>query len=75
MPHKINPCKEYIPKAFPTGHDLILDSEIIMVNGKTGELLPFGSLGVNKREEFPDAEICLFIFDCIYYNGKDLTKT
>lgn len=74
MEHKINPCKIFIPQAFPTGQDMILDSEIIMVNRDTGELLPFGTLGVHKREQFATAEACLFIFDCIFYNGEDLTK-
>ncbi|XP_013101415.2 DNA ligase 3 [Stomoxys calcitrans] len=72
--HKIRRFKEFIPKAFPGSGDMILDSEIIMVDTVTGELLPFGSLGAHKKKEFPNAEVCLFVFDCILYKGEDLTN-
>ncbi|KAG8037370.1 hypothetical protein G9C98_005580 [Cotesia typhae] len=48
LPHKVNHFKEYIPKAFPDGDDLILDCEILMIDTKTGQPLPFGTLGVHK---------------------------
>ncbi|GJQ69356.1 lig3 [Trypoxylus dichotomus] len=73
MTHKITHFKDYIPKAFPHGKDLILDSEILMVDVNTGKPLPFGTLGKHKKEHFKDASVCLFVFDCIYYNGEDLT--
>jgi len=63
---------KYIPQAFPRGEDLILDSEILMVDTNTGQPLPFGTLGVHRKAEFKDASACLFVFDCIYYNGKSL---
>ncbi|KOC62534.1 DNA ligase 3 [Habropoda laboriosa] len=72
LPHKVNLFKDYIPKAFPDGDDLILDSEVLMIDTKTGQPLPFGSLGVHKKAEFKDANVCLFVFDCIYYNGEVL---
>ncbi|XP_014214879.1 DNA ligase 3 [Copidosoma floridanum] len=72
LSHKVNFLKEYIPKAFPHGDDLILDSEILMVDARDGKPLPFGSLGVHKRSEFKDANVCLFVFDIIYYNGESL---
>ena len=34
--------------------------------------MPFGSLGVHKGSDFKDANPCLFVFDCIYYNGENL---
>lgn len=74
LDHKIRRCREFIPKAFPAGYDLILDSEIIVVDTKTGQLLPFGTLGIHKKQQFSSSEVCLFVFDCIYYNGEDLTK-
>lgn len=64
--------KDYIPLAFPDGSDLILDSEILMVDNKTGQPLPFGTLGKHKQAGFTDATPCLFVFDCIYYNGENL---
>nr|BDT62823.1 MAG: DNA ligase 3-like protein [Metapenaeus joyneri majanivirus] len=79
MPHKLNLVvlqvshfKDYIPKAFPHGKDIILDAEIIMMDTKTGNPLPFGTLGVHKKSEFKDATVCLFVFDCLHYNGEDL---
>ena len=44
----MNHFKDYIPKAFPHGNDLILDSEVLMVDTKTSKPLPFGTLGVHK---------------------------
>lgn len=72
--HKIAKLREFLPKAFPTGKTLILDSEIIMVDSVTSAILPFGTLGKHKKEENPNAVACLFIFDCLYFNGEDLTS-
>lgn len=72
LPHKVNHFKDYIPQAFPHGKDLILDSEILMIDTQTGNPLPFGSLGIHKKSEFKDANVCLFVFDCVYYNGQSL---
>ncbi|KAF7990445.1 hypothetical protein HCN44_000250 [Aphidius gifuensis] len=69
MPHKVTDFEKFIPKAFPNGDDLILDSEIIMTDRTTGQLLPFGSLGGKKTKDNPNINVCIFIFDCIYYNG------
>ena len=40
--------KDYIPDAFPGGDNLILDAEVLLVDTKTGNPLPFGTLGVHK---------------------------
>lgn len=40
--------KDFIPAAFPTGSDLILDAEVLLVDNNTGNPLPFGTLGVHK---------------------------
>lgn len=74
MPHKISHFKDFIPTAFPDADELILDSEILMVDTTNGKPLPFGTLGVHKKNEFKDASVCLFVFDCIFYNGEDLTQ-
>ncbi|XP_045767687.1 DNA ligase 3 [Maniola jurtina] len=72
MAHKVNHFKDYLPKAFPKGNDLILDAEVLMVDVNTGKPLPFGTLGKHKGSEFKDAHVCLYIFDCLYYNGEVL---
>ena len=59
-----------------------------MVDNKTGNPLPFGTLGVHKvqyyhihlalifcdfqRTAFKEATCCLFIFDILYFNGENL---
>lgn len=40
--------KDYIPQAFPGATDLILDSEILLMDTKTNKPLPFGTLGTHK---------------------------
>ncbi|XP_023939121.2 DNA ligase 3 [Bicyclus anynana] len=72
LAHKVNHFKDYLPKAFPKGNDLILDAEVLMVDNNTGKPLPFGTLGKHKHSEFKDAQVCLYIFDCLYYNGDIL---
>jgi len=72
MAHKVKHFKDYIPKAFPKAADLILDTEVLLVDNKTGKPLPFGSLGVHKGSDFKDADPCLFVFDCLLYNGENL---
>lgn len=74
MEHKVKPFRNIVAKAFPNVQDLILDAEVIMVDTVTGDLLPFGSLGIHKKEGFANAQVCLFIFDCLYIDGENLTK-
>lgn len=97
--------KDYIPQAFPGGHSMILDAEVLLIDTKTSKPLPFGTLGVHKvrtpkpiftlffeninfvtqlslwprhtllslqKAAFQDANVCLFVFDCIYFNGLSL---
>ncbi|XP_010720052.2 DNA ligase 3 [Meleagris gallopavo] len=72
LPHKVAHFKDFIPQAFPGGHSMILDSEVLLIDNKTGKPLPFGSLGVHKKAAFQDANVCLFVFDCIYFNDISL---
>ena len=82
--------KDYLPQACPHGDSMILDSEVLMVDLKTGNPLPFGTLGIHKvclmllimldlysvlqKSAFKDAVPCLFIFDIIYFNGQSLLE-
>lgn len=70
--HKVQHLKEFIPRAFPHGNDIVLDSEILLVDTQTGKPLPFGTLGIHKKAAFQAASVCLFVFDCLHYNGKSL---
>lgn len=72
LPHKVSHFKEYIPKAFPSGDDLILDAEVLLIDTNTGTPLPFGTLGKHKKEQFKDANVCLFVFDCLHINGENI---
>ncbi|KAK6041275.1 ATP-dependent DNA ligase domain protein, partial [Cooperia oncophora] len=49
--HKISHFEKVIPKAFPAGLDLIIDAEVLLVDKSTGKPLPFGTLGVHKKEQ------------------------
>uniref|UniRef100_A0A8C9W6X6 DNA ligase n=1 Tax=Scleropages formosus TaxID=113540 RepID=A0A8C9W6X6_SCLFO len=72
LPHKVNHFKEFIPQAFSGGHSMILDAEVLLIDTNSGKPLPFGTLGVHKKAAFKDAQVCLFVFDCIYFNGVSL---
>jgi len=72
QPHKVANIKDYLPKACPHGDSMILDSEVLLVDNKTGKPLPFGTLGIHKKSAFKDATCCLFIFDMIHFNGETL---
>ncbi len=58
--------------------EVILDGECVAVNMETGEFLPFQELMHRRRkygieeaiEKYPTV---LFLFDCLYLNGEDLT--
>ncbi|XP_058854332.1 DNA ligase 3 isoform X1 [Acipenser ruthenus] len=72
LPHKVVHFKEFIPQAFPGGNSIILDAEVLLIDTSTSKPLPFGSLGVHKKAAFQDAKVCLFVFDCIFFNGVSL---
>uniref|UniRef100_A0A8C5QM37 DNA ligase n=2 Tax=Leptobrachium leishanense TaxID=445787 RepID=A0A8C5QM37_9ANUR len=72
LPHKVAHFKDFIPKAFPGGNSIILDAEVLLIDTNTSKPLPFGTLGVHKKAAFQDANVCLFVFDCIYFNGVSL---
>ncbi|KAM7373992.1 hypothetical protein PAMP_006672 [Pampus punctatissimus] len=74
LPHKVVHFKEYIPQAFPGGNSMILDAEVLLIDTNTSKPLPFGTLGVHKKAAFQDAKVCLFVFDCIYFNGVSLME-
>lgn len=70
--HKVKHFQDIITKAFPKAADLVLDSEVLLIDTLTGLPLPFGSLGVHKKTAFTDANVCLFVFDCLHVNGENL---
>ncbi|KIH48839.1 ATP-dependent DNA ligase domain protein, partial [Ancylostoma duodenale] len=73
---QISHLEKFIPQAFPAGLDLIIDAEVLLVDNVSGKPLPFGTLGVHKKEQFKDASVCIFIFDILRYNDEDLmTRT
>ena len=74
LPHKVKQFKEFIPQAFPHGENIILDAEVLLIDTNTGKPLPFGTLGVHKKSAFKDANVCLFVFDCLHLNGENLMK-
>eukprot|EP01029_Cantina_marsupialis_P019698 TRINITY_DN4580_c0_g1_i1.p1 TRINITY_DN4580_c0_g1~~TRINITY_DN4580_c0_g1_i1.p1 ORF type:complete len:1207 (-),score=475.35 TRINITY_DN4580_c0_g1_i1:263-3883(-) len=73
-PRKVKEVEKFIPLAFPDGDNLVADGEILMVDSNTGLPLPFGTLGSHKKNDFKNAQVCLFIFDFLYYNGECLMQ-
>ena len=71
-PEMLVDVRRYLPIALQGATDYILDAEVLVVDNKTGALLPFGTLGVNKRKDVHDASNCLFVFDILYLNGRSL---
>lgn len=63
-----------VVEAFPTNRNLIVDAEMLLVDTKTGKPLPFGTMGIHKKKQFADAVVCLFVFDCIYYDDRSLME-
>uniref|UniRef100_A0A915PVD4 DNA ligase 3 n=1 Tax=Setaria digitata TaxID=48799 RepID=A0A915PVD4_9BILA len=71
--HKVVDLNKVIAEAFPTNKNLIVDAEMLLIDTNTGKPLPFGTLGIHKKKEFKDAAVCLFVFDCLYYDNESLT--
>uniref|UniRef100_A0AAF5PYJ8 DNA ligase 3 n=1 Tax=Wuchereria bancrofti TaxID=6293 RepID=A0AAF5PYJ8_WUCBA len=74
LDHKVIDLNKVISEAFPTSRDLIVDAEMLLIDTNTGKPLPFGTLGIHKKKQFKDAAVCLFVFDCIYYDSKSLME-
>ncbi|MDD4307468.1 MAG: ATP-dependent DNA ligase [Thermoplasmata archaeon] len=63
------------------GKSGVLEGECVPVDINTGEMLPFQTVSRRRGrkyeltsavDEFP---VMLYLFDCLYLNGKDLTQT
>lgn len=51
---------------------MILDCEVLLVSSKTGLALPFGTFNKHKKDNFSEAQPCLFIFDILALEGVAL---
>ena len=69
---KICNWKHRLGCAFPNAKSMILDCEVLMVDTKENVFLPFGTLGSQKRHEFPNAQPCAVVFDMLMYNDRSL---
>lgn len=56
---QVNLFEQYIPEAFPHGNDLIIDAEVLLIDTRTGEPLPFGTLGKHKVTLMPTVHLSL----------------
>lgn len=59
---QVSEIQAFITDAFPSGDDLILDSEVLVVDTDTGKPLPFGTLGKHKKKQQSNAQVWLFLF-------------
>ncbi|KAF5401456.1 hypothetical protein PHET_05262 [Paragonimus heterotremus] len=70
-----------LSKVEPGGHllaEIKYDGERVQVH-KDGNKFAFFSRSLkpvptNKRTSFQDANVCVFVFDCLYLNGKSLVE-
>eukprot|EP00916_Digyalum_oweni_P012223 GHVL01020238.1.p2 GENE.GHVL01020238.1~~GHVL01020238.1.p2 ORF type:complete len:326 (-),score=54.35 GHVL01020238.1:126-1103(-) len=57
---------------------IVLDSEVVAWDFENSKILPFQTLTTRKRKDVSvenvTVPICLFPFDCIYYNDRSLAK-
>lgn len=44
----------------------------MVVDKDSGDHLPFGTLGIHKRAEHKNAQLCLFVFDILFFEGISL---
>jgi DNA ligase-1 len=81
---------EEISDQFPDVQDILLNSvkadnaivegECVPINIETGELLPFQMVSRRRGRKYEiesavlDFPIKLFLFDCLYLNGEDITE-
>ncbi len=69
-----------LAKAFK-GKAAVLEGECVPVDVNTGEMLPFQTVSRRRGRKYEltsaveDFPVMLFLFDCLYLNGKDLTQT
>ncbi|QHG62688.1 DNA ligase-like protein [Cetacean poxvirus 1] len=66
LSHKVDGLSEYISNNYNMGCSMILDSEIVVVC--EDKILPFGTLGIHKKSEYKNSQVCVFIFDCLFFN-------
>jgi DNA ligase-3 len=73
MAYKVEEIQDYIPKCIKDSvKRVILDGEILLIDTITNKPLPFGTLGKNKKTQFKNANVAIFLFDILYYEGKSL---
>uniref|UniRef100_A0A336MB82 DNA ligase n=1 Tax=Culicoides sonorensis TaxID=179676 RepID=A0A336MB82_CULSO len=69
---RINKVKHSVVKS------CILDCEVVAWDKKTQNILPFQVLTTRKRKDVIEAdiqiEVCVYMFDILYLNGKSLIK-
>ncbi|AIU41289.1 dna ligase [Sucra jujuba nucleopolyhedrovirus] len=70
--HKIVGLDECLRHIIDPDIDVVLDAEIVLFDTIAQKPLPFGTLGVHKKKNFSQSHVCLYVFDCLYYDGECL---
>lgn len=63
----------------PEVKNFIIDSEIVAINTQTQKILPFQTLSTRSRKNVDknaiEVQVCIYVFDIIYFNDESLLKT
>lgn len=69
---------ESLKEKNPDIKTLILDTECVAWDVENSKILPFQVLSTRKRKDVQEKDIkvqvCLFVFDMLYYNGESLIR-
>jgi DNA ligase-3 len=75
--HKKNNCLQFFSRSLKKVDvykvEFLFDSELVLIDKDTNVILPFGSLGKHKRKIYNNAISLLIIFDCLYFDNKDIS--
>jgi DNA ligase-3 len=69
---KIEGILDHLATAFQGIESVVLDGEILLIDSRTSEFLPFVTMGKHKKAGFSHAKQCFVIFDILYLNGESL---
>lgn len=72
-PQKVEPLQNAVLAAFQNVNDIIVDSELVLIDIRSGEIIPMCTCECKARD-YANVDVCLVVFDCVYMDGVKLTN-